>query len=190
MKQVALVLVDVQRGFDDPQWGNRNNPDAEKNISLLLAFWRAYGKPIIHVQHRSIEPNSPLRPDRPGCEFKPEAMPDAGETVFWKNTNSAFIGTSLEKHLRDCEILNIVIAGLTTDHCVSTTTRMAGNLGFCVYLVADATATFNRADINGSDIPADEIQRIHLASLNGEFCQVLNTEELIKELESNSGIFC
>lgn len=187
MNQVALVLVDVQKGFDDPCWGDRNNPDAEKNISRLLEVWRSHGKPIIHVQHRSIEPNSPLRPDRPGCEFKPEAMPKADETVFWKNTNSAFIGTPLEKHIRDCEISNIVIAGFTTDHCVSTTTRMAGNLGFCVYLVADATATFNRVDINGADIPADEIQRIHLASLNGEFCQVLNTEELIRKFEINVG---
>jgi hypothetical protein len=66
---------------------------------------------------------------------------------------------------------------------------MAGNLGFCVYLIADATATFNRADISGLDISADEIHRIHLASLNGEFCQVLNTETIIEKLGRNAGNF-
>ncbi|WP_212785141.1 cysteine hydrolase family protein [Ferrigenium kumadai] len=190
MQTTALILVDVQKGFDAPQWGVRNNLDAEKNISLLLEKWRESGKQIIHIQHRSTEPDSPLRPDRPSFEFKPEAMPEPGEVVFRKNTNSAFIGTSLETYLREHGISSLVIVGFTTDHCVSTTTRMAGNLGYSVILVSDATATFDRNDINGVNIPAHEIQRIHLASLNREFCKVLITAEVLEDLErhvSNRG---
>lgn len=124
----ALLLIDVQQGLDEPRWGARNNPDAEQRIADLLAAWRDASWPVIHVQHLSTEPDSPLRPDRPGNAFKPEALPIEGEPVFQKNVNSAFIGTNLETHLRDRGIDSLVIAGITTDHCVSSTTRMAGNL--------------------------------------------------------------
>ena len=179
MNSTALILIDVQQGFDDPYWGKRNNPNAEKNIARLLSKWRELNSPVIHVQHCSIEPNSPLRPDLPGCEFKPEAMPWEKEVIFTKKVNSAFIGTDLEKYLHKQKIKSLVIAGFTTDHCVSTTTRMAGNLGFDVRLVSDATATFDRQDVNGHRFSADEIHNIHLASLHDEFCLVTTTNEIL-----------
>lgn len=179
----ALVVIDVQKGFDNPKWGVRNNLDAEENISRLLNDWRKEKLPVIHVQHCSSEDNSPLKPGQPGCEFKPEATPLTDEMIFKKSVNSAFIGTNLEQHLRDKNITDIVIVGLTTDHCVSTTTRMAGNLGFNVLLVGDATATFDRAGSDGSFYSADEIFNIHLASLHGEFCKVVTTRSLIENID-------
>jgi nicotinamidase-related amidase len=171
----------MQQGFDDGTWGQRNNPDAEANVSSLIALWRSERGRVIHVQHCSSEPDSPLRPELPGCQFKPEATPIEGEATFKKTVNSAFIGTNLESHLRDNGLENIVIAGLTTDHCVSTSTRMAGNLGFNVTLVSDATATFDRIGHNGTEYTADEIHEIHLASLNEEFCVVRSTEEVLNK---------
>lgn len=177
----ALLIIDMQQGFDDPTWGQRNNPDAEANVSNLISFWRKEKAPVIHVQHCSLEPDSPLRAEHPGCQFKPEAAPIEGEPTFKKTVNSAFIGTNLESHLRDNGLENIVIAGLTTDHCVSTSTRMAGNLRFNVTLVSDATATFDRIGHNGTGYSADEIHEIHLASLNDEFCAVRSTEEVLNK---------
>ncbi len=181
MAGVALIIIDVQQGLDEPGWGKRNNPDAESNIALLLQHWRQSNHPVIHVQHCSVEPNSPLRSDRPGNQFKAEAAPLDGEVIFQKTTNSAFIGTDLEAFLKAQGIDDLVIVGLTTDHCVSTSTRMAGNLGFNVKLVGDATATFDREGPDGSYFTAEQMHQVNLASLNGEFCTVVKTRELLEQ---------
>jgi nicotinamidase-related amidase len=178
----ALLLIDVQKGFDEPSWGKRNNLDAEQKIFELLSAWRKKSWPVIHVQHCSTEAGSSLAPDHLGCEFKDETKPIGGEEQFKKNVNSAFIGTGLEDHLREQDIKQLVIVGLTTDHCVSTSTRMAGNLGFDVTLVSDATATFDKEGIDGKLYSADEIHAIHLASLNDEFCKVKSTADVLSEI--------
>ncbi len=179
----ALVLIDVQLGFDEPRWGARNNLDAEARIARLLAALRRTGRPVVHVQHMSKEPDSPLRPDRPGNALKPEAVPEPGEPLFQKSVNAAFIGTTLEAHLRVRRIDTVVLAGLTTDHCVSSTARMAANLGFHTIVVADATATFERTGPDGAHLTAEEMHRAALASLHGEFAEVRCSEELIGEAE-------
>ena len=129
-----------------------------------------------------LEPNSPLRPELPGNEFKEEAQPLPEEKQFSKSVNSAFIGTELEKYLQEHDISSLVIVGFTTDHCVSTSTRMAANLGFNVTLISDATATFDREGYDGGLHSADDIHKINLVSLNGEFCIVRSTEEVLKEI--------
>ncbi len=182
MRKTALLVIDVQKGLDDPSLGKRNNPDAESNIALLLSEWRKYEWPIIHIRHCSVEPNSPLRPELPGNEFKKEAQPLPGEKHFSKSVNSAFIGTGLEKYLQEHDILSLVIVGLTTDHCISASTRMAADLGFNVTLISDATAAFEREGYDGVLYSADDIHKINLVSLDGEFCIVRSTEDVLKEI--------
>jgi nicotinamidase-related amidase len=175
----ALLLVDVQQGIDDPRRGPRNNPAAERRIADLLAAWRAAGRPVIHVQHLSLEPGSLLREGLAGAAFKPEATPLPGEPVFRKHTHSAFIGTDLEAHLRAHGIADLVVVGLTTDHCVSTTVRMAGDLGFRVTVIADATATFGRRGLDDDEYSADLMHRTALASLRDEFAAVRSAQEVL-----------
>lgn len=179
---LALIVVDVQRGFDEPVWGRRNNPGAEGNIARLLAAFRGSGRPVFHVQHMSVEPRSPLRPGRPGNRIKDCATPLPGEPLVRKTVNSSFIGTNLESRLRRKGVKTVAVVGLTTNHCVSTTARMAGNLGFETFVVSDATATFDRRGPDGRVHRAETMHEIGLAELHGEFATVLTTDELLARL--------
>jgi nicotinamidase-related amidase len=179
--RTALIIIDLQEGFKNPYWGLRNNPRAEESIARLLAAWRRAKRPVYHVQHLSREPLSPLRPGQPGVEFMTQARPLPGEPVIQKNVNSAFIGTDLEKRLREAKIQSLVLVGLCTDHCVSTSARMAANLGFSVTIVEDAVATFNRKGHDGAHYPAEQVHRVALASLHGEFAEVVDSKTLLEK---------
>ncbi|MCM2280980.1 MAG: cysteine hydrolase [Bdellovibrionaceae bacterium] len=179
MRSTALIVIDVQKGFLDPIWGNRSQPDFEENTAALLSHWRCRSLPIIHIQHLSREIGSPLRPDQPGSEFMPVAQPLPGEPVLTKSVHSAFIGTDLERYLREREISDVVIAGLTVDHCVSTTVRMAHDLGFRVKVPIDGVATFERRGQDGTLYPAELVHQLSLASLDGEFAEVQSLSDII-----------
>lgn len=180
----ALLIIDVQRGLDDPKYGRRNNPDAEANIARLLVAWRRAGWPVVHVQHLSTSPDSPLRPDSPGVAIKPEAAPIEGEPLIRKRVNGAFIGTNLEPYLRDRGIGSLVVVGLTTDHCVSSTVRLAGDLGFETYVVADATAAFEMESHDGRRFSAEDIHAVALVNLQDEFAAIISTEMLLSQMKA------
>jgi nicotinamidase-related amidase len=178
----ALLVIDMQMGFEDANWGVRNNPDADACVALLLKTWRESAAPVIHVHHHSTGAMGFFRPGTRGSEPKLQAMPREGEAVYYKHVNSAFIGTSLESDLRKREIRSLVVVGLTTNHCVSTTVRMAGNLGFETYVVADATATFGRAGADGRLRSADEVHNAALGDLDEEFAEVVDSKTVIEAL--------
>lgn len=180
----ALILIDIQKGFDavDYWGGQRNNLTAEQNASEILNLWRANNLPLFHVKHCSSNPDSLLNENNQGNEFKEEVKPISGEIVIKKSVNSAFIGTNLKEQLDQNNISTLVIVGLTTDHCVSTTTRMAGNFGYETFVISDATATFNKKGLEGQNYPAELIHETALASLNGEFATVVTTNWLKENL--------
>ena len=175
----VLLLIDLQQAIDHPSWGVRNNPCAEDHVRRLLRHWRDRGWPVWHVRHDSTDPSSHYKPGQPGNDFKPEALPIAGEIVIAKQTNSAFIGTDLERRLRTNGHQDIVIAGVITNNSVEATVRMAGNLGFNTYLVADACFTFARHDWDGRFRNAEAVHAMSLANLDGEYCVVISTGSLL-----------
>ena len=178
----TLIVIDVQNGFLDPSWGPRNNPDAENNIARLLAAWRRPGRPARHVHHSSRSPSGSFRRGTPGHEARPEAAPIAGEPIHLKEVNGAFIGTSLEHDLRAGECDTLVVVGLTTNHCVSTTVRMAGNLGFTTHVVEDATAAFDRKGLAGEIRSAAAVHAAALSDLSDEFATVVQTDAVMAAL--------
>lgn len=180
----ALLLIDLQKGFEDEEYwgGNRNNKNAESNCKLLLNKWRELELPIYHIRHSSTNPNSPLHNSKIGFDFIAGLEPKNNELEIIKSVNSAFIGTDLDELLKSNGINSLVIAGLTTNHCISTTVRMAGNQGYNTTLVSDATATFDRVGVNGEKFDSELIHQTTLANLNGEFAEVLTTRVVVEEL--------
>ena len=176
----ALIVIDLQKAIDHPSWGERNNPEAEKNVAALLEAWRRTGRPVYHIRHDSSEPASHYRPGQPGHDFKPETRPVAGEVIIAKETNSAFIGTDLESKLRAANQTLLLVTGAITNNSVEATVRMAGNLGFATYLVEDATFTFARKDWRGTWRTADEVHAMSLANLDAEYCTVVRTREILE----------
>ncbi len=182
----ALIIVDVQRAFNDKKWGKRNNLNAEENISKILDLWRKKGWEVIYIQHTSDNPDSVFYPENEGFAIKEIVKPIDEEVIIRKKVNSSFIGTNLEEYLNTNNISTVVITGLTTPHCVSTTTRMSGNLGFKTYLISDATAAFGMKDHNDKYYDAETIHSMSIATLHDEFATILTTEELLNKITQST----
>ncbi|KAI8951111.1 isochorismatase hydrolase [Xylaria longipes] len=191
----ALLLIDIQQGFNEPPHTGRSTPNFEANITKLLAAFRATENThVIHVCHHSRFEGAPLHPSRPGAQFMDYAAPQPGEVVRSKDVNSAFIGTDLESVIRSLGIQRLVVVGLTTGHCVSTSVRMASNLRVVdhphggvqagqtppgeIIVVSDATAMYNWT-AGGKVYDGETLHTINLATLDDEFCVVRNTEEVL-----------
>ncbi|MFE0522077.1 cysteine hydrolase family protein [Streptomyces sp. NPDC058954] len=186
-ENAALVVVDVQKGFEEADfWGPRNNPEADDNIAALIDVWQSTGRPVVFVRHDSSKPESPLRPGYEGNELKEYVERRRGkgagpELFLTKTVNSAFLGTpDLGAWLREAGIAQFVLAGIQTNMCVETTARMGGNLGYEVVVAYDATYTFDLEGPFGWRMSADEVARASAVSLHGGgFARVLTTQELV-----------
>jgi nicotinamidase-related amidase len=175
----ALLVVDVQRGFDEPRWGRRDNPACEDNIAALVDAWRQHGRAVVFVRHDSVDPSSPLRPGQPGNDLKPflRGEPDL---LVTKSVNSCFHGEpDLQAWLAGRGARGLVICGITTNHCCETTARLGGNLGYDVLFALDATHTFDRTGPDGRLVPAETLAQVTATNLHGEFATVVSTGDLL-----------
>lgn len=189
LRDTALLLIDVQQGLNHPTFfgSSRSTPNIGSNIgSILRAFRSARDsgeKPsIIHVRHHSLKGGSPLHPSNPSSDFEEYAKPLEDEPIFTKTVNSAFIGTRLEEYIRIKGIKRLVVCGITTDHCVSTSVRMAANLGVVgkegeILLVGDGAAAHAKGGFD-----AELVHAVNLASLNEEFCRVISTRSVLEDM--------
>ncbi len=182
---MALIVVDVQRGFDAPVWGRRNNPACEENIAALVTVWRERGWPVVFVRHDSRNPAAPLAPGQPGNDFK-SILDGKPDLLVSKQVNSAFYGQpDLHEWLTARRITGVAICGITTNQCCETTARMAGNLGYETWFILDATHTFDRQDLTGEWVSADELARVTAANLHKEFAIVLQTGEVAASISGD-----
>jgi nicotinamidase-related amidase len=179
MATTALIVVDVQQGFEDPGNPPRDNPSAEANVERLIAAWRSRGEPVVFVRHASGEADSPLAPGQRGHEFK-AVVTGEPDLLVTKSVHSAFYGEpDLHAWLQGAGLQAIAICGIQTNYCCETTARMGGDLGYDVTFVADAMHTFDMTGPDGATIPAAEISRATQASLHGEFATVRTTDAVV-----------
>lgn len=178
LDRAVLLPVDMQQAFDGPQWPRRWNEHVDRNGLMLLDAWRRTGRPIIHVRHDSITDGSSLHPASPGNRFRDGFGPKGEEALVSKSVNSAFIGTDLDLRLKRLGAKHVVVFGISTDMCVSTTVRTGANMGWDMVLVDDASDCFDLPDGKGGTIAAEAVQAAHVATLGFEFCRVVSTAEL------------
>jgi len=186
-ENAALVVVDVQKGFEEADfWGPRNNPGADDNIARLIDVWQSSGRPVVFVRHDSSKPGSPLRPGYEGNGLKGYVAERRGkgsgpELFVTKTVNSAFLGTpDPGVWLTEAGISQFVLAGIQTNMCVETTARMGGNLGYDVVVPYDATYTFDLEGPFGWRRTADEVGQAAAVSLHGGgFARVVTTKEVV-----------
>jgi nicotinamidase-related amidase len=180
LDRYVLVVIDVQQGFDDPWWGNRNNSDCDANIDALVHHWATRHRRIVYVQHDSANPESPLHPSAPGHALKAYLDDVTPDLLVSKHVNSSFHGTpNLDNWLRQQDAAGIVVCGITTNHCCETTARVGGNLGHDVLYAIDATHTFDRESPSGELVTADELARATATNLHQEFATVVSTAQLL-----------
>lgn len=180
LERTALLVIDVQRGLDEPGLGRRDNPHCESNVAALLAGWREAGRPVVFVRHDSTQPDSPLRPDRPGNAFK-EIVTGEPDLLVVKHTNSAFFGApDLHGWLQERGIIGVAISGVQTNYCCEATARMASDLGYETLFVIDATHTFDLPAYGGGILSAEELARATASTLRDEVAEIVRTADLLE----------
>ena len=175
----ALIIIDQQKGILQPRLGRRNNPQAEDRIVDLLGFWRRSGRPVIHVQHLSREPDSVFWPEQEGVEFQQRFLPQDAEWLIQKQVPDAFCASGLEARLREAGVGQLVIVGVATNNSVESTARSAGNLGFDTWVAEDACFTFDKADYFGTLRTAEEVHGMSLGNLQGEYATVVSSAQIV-----------
>lgn len=183
----ALIIIDAQRGIkEEAHWGgNRNNPEAENNIALLLRHWRKSKLPVIVVQHCSISNISPFRPDHEGNKLMDFLQVNPAEKIIQKSTASAFIKTDLQQYIEREQISTLIITGFVTNNSVEATARNSGDLGIDTVVVSDATACFDKMTINGTKYESDVVHQLSLANLKDEYASIRTTEKIIHALKKS-----
>ncbi len=178
----ALIVIDVQKGFDDATyWGPRNNPDCEMNIFHLITAWREQDWPVVFVKHNSRTPSSPLATGSKGNEFK-DVITGTPDLLLTKSVHSAFHGDpDLHAWLSSHGIAGVAICGIQTNMCCETTAREASDLGYDLIFVEDATHTFDLVTPTKKVYRAREVARYTSLNLASDFGRVVRTSDLVDQ---------
>lgn len=191
--QTAMLSIDVQNTYlklrDDPleraRWApfqRRMRETVIPNTRALQQAFRSRGIDVIHARiaclledgrDRSLSQKRPgwnyllLPADSADAQIVPELAPAPGEIVVTKTTDSALTGTSLRLILANMGVRNVVLTGIFTDQCVSSTVRSLADESFNVVVVEDCCAA-----------GTDELHRRELEIINMIYCQVVSCAEL------------
>ncbi|MBK6295187.1 MAG: isochorismatase family protein [Rhodoferax sp.] len=180
---VTLIVVDMQVGLDDPQYGERCNPNCEVNVRTLLHAWRKAGQPAFFTRHISLRHGSPLARGSAGTSIKPNVAPAEGEAIFDKSVNSALKNPCLRDAIFSIHPRAVVVVGMATDACVTATAREAKDFGYATVVVGEACATFDRLSPVGGFYSAAAVHDVALAALAASGIQICPLSEAVGLVE-------
>ena len=183
IEESALLVIDVQDSFkaSPERWARRNNPRFEENLSRLVEAYREAGLPVVWVLHT--DGDEPFRRGSPYVRVMDFLAPHEDEPLLVKNTRNAFTGTNLAEVLAGRGARRLAVTGIQTEQCCETTARLAGDLGYDVDFVTEATLTFPIADpAKGDEQPAEAVVRATEFALRGRFARIATVDGLVGEL--------
>jgi ureidoacrylate peracid hydrolase len=156
-RHTAVLVVDVQPFFVGPDLEPtveevlprlRRLLDAARDVGVLRVFIRAEFHEerwtTVWEQQFGAKLGERLRPGSPLAAFQPGFEPEDGDPVVIKDCYSSFLRTNLEELLRSRGIETVIVTGLTTDVCVSSTARDAFQLDFHTVVLSDCCAEETR----------------------------------------------
>ena len=189
----AVLVIDIQNTYlevpDDPGEADRWQPFRDRmngtvipNTAALLDWARSRGLEVIFARiacltqdgrDRSLSQKKPgfnyllLPHDREDSFVVPALAAQGDEITVLKTTDSALTGTNLRLILRNIGITNVVVAGIFTDQCVSSTVRSLADESFGVVVVEDCCAA-----------ATDDLHAQELAIINMIYCHVMRLDEV------------
>jgi nicotinamidase-related amidase len=155
----VLIIIDAQEAGDGPHERAGDSGEVEANIGALAAAWRAEALPLAHVGRHM---------------FVPVIPPLDGEIVIVRNATSAFVGADLEARLDELGATTLVMCGTLASHALEASARHAADLGYQVFVVADACQAVDTADFKGRLWPAEDVWALALSRLKGETATIVD----------------
>ena len=135
----ALIVIDVQESFPQmPFWSESDVPAFKAALLALDDGCRARGVPVVHIFH--VGQAGPFT-EESGFVRGLDWLPGSPDTCFFKHTHNAFSDTGLDLWLRRHGVDKLIVAGIRTEQCCETTTRVASDIGYQVDFVSEATLT-------------------------------------------------
>jgi len=174
----AVLSIDVQQSFPArPYWREDDVPAFRENITRLIDGATRRGWPVVRILHEDGE--GPFAASS-GLIKPLDWMPQAHAVEFVKHVHNAFTDTGLDRWLRTRGVRKLVVAGIRTEQCCETTTRVASDLGYEVDFVGDATLTFPMTDpSSGRQFSAAEIRERTELVLRDRFARIATVEEAL-----------
>ena len=189
----ALLVVDVQNTYlevpDDAREASRWAPFMARmnetvipNTAELIAQCRSSGIEVIHARiacqkedgrDRSLSQKKPgfnyllLPKNRPDSQIVDALAPLGDEITVLKTTDSALTGTNLRLILHNMNIQHVIVAGIFTDQCISSTVRSLADESFNVVVVENCCAA-----------ATTELHEQELRIINMIYCHVTQLEDI------------
>jgi nicotinamidase-related amidase len=165
----VLLVIDAPQAVGAPRQGADDAPEVETNIAALVAAWRVEGLPLAHVGRQPSHPTASRA-----------ASPLDGEIVVMRNATSAFVGADLEARLDEFGATTLVLCGALSTHALEASARHAADLGYQVFVVADACLAADVVDLRGRLWPAGDVRALALAHLKGETATIVDAATALR----------
>jgi nicotinamidase-related amidase len=167
----VLLIIDAEQAVRGPRRGDDDAPEVERNIAALIAAWRTEGLPLAHVGRQ---------PSGSASDIAPIVPPLDGEIVIVRNATSAFVGADLEASLDELGATTLVLCGALSTHALEASARHAADLGYQVFVVADACQAADAVDLRARLWPAEDVRALALARLKGETATIVDAATALR----------